>query len=304
MAIANLTSMVERDRLTCLAWMLAKGLLEIKLAVPKKIRDRGIYHEKVGIFSDSEGNFVTFMGSANESYSALIENFECIDVYCSWDMPFRRRALRKVENFQRLWDNRTANLDVLEFPEAVRQNLLKLCPQEPPLIEPRVSELSGSYSTFGSSLKGVPQIPSWLKLRPYQQQAIANWFANKGRGTLKMATGSGKTITALVIAAELYRKSVEQNKLLQGLLIVCPYRHLVTQWAEETRQFGLQPILAFETVQSWQGELQSQLLAVLSGKQRFVTVITTNATLMRDSLQSQLQFSQSDRSLLGMRHTT
>ncbi|MEP0912485.1 DNA phosphorothioation system restriction enzyme [Leptolyngbya sp. GB1-A1] len=281
---------VVHDRLTCLAWLLAKGFLEIKLAVPKKIRDRGIYHEKVGIFSDSEGNFVTFMGSANESYSALIENFECIDVYCSWDMPFRRRALRKVENFQRLWDNRTENLDVLEFPEAVQQNLLRLCPREPPLIEPRVSEPSGGYSTSGLPLKGVPKIPSWLKLRPYQQQAIANWFANKGRGTLKMATGSGKTITALAITAELYRTSVEQDKPLQALLIVCPYRHLVTQWAEEARQFGLQPILAFETVKSWQGELQSQLLAVLSENQQFVTVITTNATLMRDSLQSQLQF--------------
>lgn len=105
-----------------------------------------------------------------------------------------------------------------------------------------------------------------------------------------MATGSGKTITALAIAAQLYRRSADQKKPLQGLLIVCPYRHLVTQWAQEARQFGLKPILAFETVQSWQGELQSQLLAVHSGRQDFVTVITTNATLIRDSLQSQLQF--------------
>lgn len=105
-----------------------------------------------------------------------------------------------------------------------------------------------------------------------------------------MATGSGKTITALSIATELYRRSAEQGKPLQGLLIVCPYRHLVTQWAAEARRFGLQPILAFESVQNWQGELQSQLLAVLSGNQPFVIVITTNATLIRDSLQSQLQF--------------
>jgi DNA phosphorothioation system restriction enzyme len=139
-------------------------------------------------------------------------------------------------------------------------------------------------------VKGIPTLPPTLQLRPYQQQAIANWFANKGRGTLKMATGSGKTITALAIAAELYRKSKQQNKPLQGVLVICPYRHLVTQWAEEARKFGLQPILAFETVKNWQGELQSQLLAVLSGNQQFVTVITTNATLIRDSFQSQLQF--------------
>lgn len=304
---------IVHDRLTCLAWLLAKGLLEIKLAIPKKIRDRGIYHEKMGIFADGEGNFATFMGSANESYSALIENFECIDVYCSWDAPFRKRALRKVENFQRLWDNQTENLDALEFPEAVRRSLLRLCPSEAPVREWRGAEVerwgggevgggeavitvqeSSSYLPYpplaSSTPQGIPTIPAWLKLRPYQQQAIANWFANKGKGTLKMATGSGKTITALAIAAELYRKSVQQDKPLQGLLIICPYRHLVTQWAVEASKFGLQPILAFETVQSWQRELQSQLLTVLSGNQPFVTVITTNATLMRDSFQSQLQF--------------
>jgi len=230
------------------------------------------------------------MGSANESYSALIENFECIDVYWSWDAALRKRALRKVENFQKLWDNQTENLDVMDFPEAARRSLLKLCPQEPPLTESRVSEPSGRYSIPSSPMDGVPTIPHGLTLRSYQEQAIANWFANKGRGTLKMATGSGKTITALAIATELYRRSAEQGKPLQGLLIVCPYRHLVTQWAAEARRFGLQPILAFESVQRWQGELQSQLLAVLAGNQRFVTVITTNATLIRDSLQSQLQF--------------
>ena len=138
--------------------------------------------------------------------------------------------------------------------------------------------------------QGVPVIPQNLTLRPYQQQAIANWFANQGRGTLKMATGSGKTITALALAAELYRKSAAQEQPLRGLLILCPYRHLVTQWAESARSFGLRPILAFEAAQRWQGELQSQLLAVHGGRQAFVTVISTNATLIRDSLQSQLQF--------------
>ncbi|NEN93751.1 MAG: DEAD/DEAH box helicase family protein, partial [Okeania sp. SIO3H1] len=53
---------------------------------------------------------------------------------------------------------------------------------------------------------GIPKIPSNLKLRPYQEQAINNWFTNRGRGILKMATGSGKTITALAIATQLYQK--------------------------------------------------------------------------------------------------
>ncbi len=132
---------------------------------------------------------------------------------------------------------------------------------------------------------GCPHIPSWLVLRPYQTQAITNWFKSNGRGTLKMATGSGKTITALSIACELYK----QIKL-QVLLVVCPYRHLVTQWGRECEKFNLQPILAFESVSTWQSQLTTQLYNIHSGAQQFLTIITTNSTLNTDSFQSQLRY--------------
>ncbi|MGQ4650010.1 DNA phosphorothioation system restriction enzyme [Lyngbya aestuarii] len=132
---------------------------------------------------------------------------------------------------------------------------------------------------------GHPQIPPNIQLRSYQQQAVANWLANRGRGTLKMATGSGKTITALAIATELYQKIG-----LQVLLVVCPYRHLVTQWARECHQFGMVPILAFENVRSWQSQLSTRLYNLQSGNQAFLCVITTNATLMGEGLQSQLKY--------------
>ena len=134
-------------------------------------------------------------------------------------------------------------------------------------------------------LNGCPTIPPSIQLRQYQQQAVANWFANKGRGMLKMATGSGKTITALAITCELYHKIG-----LQVLLVVCPYRHLVTQWARECQKFGLEPILAFENVRTWQSQLSTELYNVRFGNQPFLTIITTNSTLIADSLQSQLKY--------------
>ncbi len=131
----------------------------------------------------------------------------------------------------------------------------------------------------------IPQIPPSLHLRPYQKQAVNNWFANRGRGTLKMATGSGKTITALAIATELYQKIG-----LQALIIVCPYRHLVTQWAKEAEKFNLNPILAFESVRYWQRQLSTELYQLRVGYQPFLTVITTNSTLISEGLQSQLRY--------------
>ncbi|MEL6399250.1 MAG: DNA phosphorothioation system restriction enzyme [Cyanobacteria bacterium J06626_4] len=141
---------------------------------------------------------------------------------------------------------------------------------------------------------GVPVLPRDLMLRGYQQEAVDNWFQNKGRGTLKMATGSGKTITALAVAAELY----EQIQL-QALIVVCPYRHLVQQWARECEKFGLRPVLAFDRVQSWQGELSRQLYTLRSDRPDFVAVITTNATLTGTALQSQLSYFPAKTLIIG-----
>jgi DNA phosphorothioation system restriction enzyme len=173
------------------------------------------------------------------------------------------------------------------------------------LTKNRVEKISGQSNKFQLSTKllfksavhesahnyqikpspGRPHMPSWLILRSYQTQAITNWFKSNGRGTLKMATGSGKTITALSIACELYK----QIKL-RVLLVVCPYRHLVTQWARECEKFNLQPILAFESVNNWQNHLSTQLYNIHSETQEFLTIITTNSTLITDSFQSQLRY--------------
>jgi DNA phosphorothioation system restriction enzyme len=147
---------------------------------------------------------------------------------------------------------------------------------------PFAGETKGSYQ---AKPPGCPTIPQNIVLRQYQRQAVTNWFANNGRGTLKMATGSGKTITALAIATELYKQIN-----LQVLLIVCPYRHLVTQWNRECEKFNLQPILAFEDLRTWQSQLSVQLYNVHNGSQAFLTIITTNSTLIGDGFQSQLKY--------------
>ncbi|MBW4630560.1 MAG: DNA phosphorothioation system restriction enzyme [Iphinoe sp. HA4291-MV1] len=157
---------------------------------------------------------------------------------------------------------------------------------------PFVGESRGDYQT--QPLPGCPRMPVSLQLRGYQRQAVNNWFANNGRGTLKMATGSGKTITALAIACELYKQIN-----LQVLLVVCPYRHLVTQWARECAKFNLQPILAFENLRNWQSQLSTQLYNVRSGSQPFLTVIASNSTLIGDGFQSQLKFFPEKTLIIG-----
>ena len=146
----------------------------------------------------------------------------------------------------------------------------------------RVREKNKSYQLFPQA---TPQTPQTIRLRDYQQEAVINWFKNKGRGTLKMATGSGKTITALAIATELYDKIK-----LQVLLIICPYRHLVVQWQKECIKFNLNPILAFESVYNWRSKLSTELYNIQSNQQPFLTIITTNSTLINQGFQAQIRF--------------
>jgi DNA phosphorothioation system restriction enzyme len=159
----------------------------------------------------------------------------------------------------------------------------------------RLKEGGKSYQDINI---GVPIFPHNLRLRKYQHQAVANWLENKGRGTLKMATGSGKTIISLAIAQELY-----QQIGLQVLLIVCPTQHLVSQWSRECLKFNLQPITAMMRVDNWQGELSNQLYNLQnnlqSSAQSFLTIITTNSTLISDGFQSQLKYFPAKTLIIG-----
>ena len=55
---------LENDKLKLLAALIANGTLDIKIAVTES---EGIYHDKLGILEDAEGNVVVFYGSPNES---------------------------------------------------------------------------------------------------------------------------------------------------------------------------------------------------------------------------------------------
>ena len=140
----------------------------------------------------------------------------------------------------------------------------------------------------------TPRLPNNLKLRDYQKQAVINWLENKGRGTLKMATGSGKTIIGLAIATELYQKIG-----LQVLIIICPYQHLVLQWQRESQQFNLKPIIAMNRLDSWQTDLNTQLYNIRSNKQSFLTIITTNSTLITEGFQSEIKFFPEKTLIIG-----
>ena len=256
----------------CLAWMISTGILDIKIALARTLKNSGIYHEKLGIFSDNLSNHVAFSGSANETAGGLVSNFETVDVFTSWRDS--SRTARKIENFERLWTNETKKVEILNFPEACKSKILKHTPATAP--QPEYLPPKQALDRF--------TLPTAKPLREYQKDAIRNWINARGRGVLQMATGAGKTITGLAAAHVMH-----QSGNLDLLLVVCPYKHLVTQWASECQSFGLSPILCFKSKDYWMPLLNTALTSMEDTVKAPTTVIVTTSTFTSEAFQSRFK---------------
>lgn len=261
-----------------LAYLLEIDRLEIKIALPKT--GRGIYHEKVGLFFDKEGNYIAFSGSQNESLNAFENNYECIDVLTSWEDA--SRAKKKKEHFETLWAESNKDVWVFNFPKAARKNFIRIIKEYSPSSY-GVELLNEPEIEYGN--KNIPTLPDWLELRDYQKEAINTWIKNDGHGLWAMATGSGKTITSLSAVTHLL------NRLPDGyvpLIVVVPYMHLVEQWAKEGRNFNIDFIKCNSDYGNWESDINHAITNSIHDKKTLMPILTTTGTYKTERFQKQI----------------
>ncbi|MEH7223421.1 DEAD/DEAH box helicase family protein, partial [Bacillus sp. JJ1566] len=273
----NINDELAIDRLNYLAWLIANNQLDIKIAVLRNSVLKGIFHEKVGIMEDFEGNTIAFTGSSNETEGGLYNNFESIDVFCSWIQSERMRVDKKLENFNKLWNDDTHNVEIISFPTALKERLLSFKQSTYKNPEPIV-QTSRVKSMPDKLIE--PELPNQLNVRDYQKKAIQNWFRNECQGLLEMATGTGKTITAITGITKLY----EVTKRL-AVIIVCPYTHLVDQWVKDLKLFNMSPIIAYHSRSLWENELNNNVSSFQAKVINHFCVVTTNATFSTENMQ-------------------
>ncbi|MFD0943652.1 DEAD/DEAH box helicase family protein [Savagea faecisuis] len=265
--------------------LIKHGFLELKIATIQTDRGLGIYHEKIGLLEDETGEMIAFDGSLNETYSAYMENYESINVFCSWKSDFECELVEEKHlDFKRLWDEEHPAVQVSKVEESQFETVIDKIKAPPKWLAEIIESKSIESEEEGFSL------PNWLSLRPYQKDAIANWKEHGYRGIFSMATGTGKTLTGLAAAEQLYR---DKQKLL-GIVIVVPYQHLVTQWVEDIEQFGIQPIIGFSASpqRNWRNQLNSvtRLFNYKTEKDPMsFCFITTNATFRTEAIQKMLR---------------
>lgn len=236
-----------RHTLECLAYLLATGRLVIKVALVPG----GLFHPKVWLFRQGADELV-LSGSANLTDSGLTRNVEQVTVARSWRGEDQVYAINELRGeFETLWDGRTPYTWVMDLPEALSRRVLQRLPTARPTPddfwsaweEERGIISQGDLLAFPRPLKARRfVIPAGLHYDrgnfAHQARAVEGWESAGRRGILEMATGAGKTITALVAAQRLYQ---ETGRLL--LIVAAPYLPLIEQWRQEAELFGLNPVV-------------------------------------------------------------
>jgi len=251
-----------------LSWLIADKIMEFRIGIPINELS-GIMHAKMGILRDANGEEIGFSGSYNLTGAASI-NWEKIDIFCCWKSAESSHRTEEIKaEFETMWQGNDPNLAIYRPSEIA--------------LERFFNEANRSQRPYTIKEEAVPtiSIPSHFlkngKLRQYQQKAVDAWFKNNGKGIFNMATGSGKTVTALSAATKLCNYAAEKKTKLTFVIVV-PFKHLADQWEDEAKAFGFETVKCYDLMKKWRPKARKMLLRLSAGEHGYAFFVTVNKT--------------------------
>jgi superfamily II DNA or RNA helicase len=265
-----------------LSYMIAKGQLEIKFAIPKDYETLPtdghfdpIYHVKNGYFDFPNDDRIIFAGSFNESRQGHAGNREFTSVFKSWE-PGHKGFLKPIEDMiDQEWNEEESvlkDLKIYPLNEEILEIIKKLAPKTPP-IKP-VGPGPGTTPPIV-----IEEFPLW----DHQIEAIDTFLESK-HGVLEMATGTGKTTTALEIVKRLYK-----DEKIDSVIISTYGNTLLSQWVEEVQEWkNRQPKIDNRCASNFKVykdfDTQHDMNSFLSAMKDSILIISRNATKLRNLL--------------------
>ena len=277
----NLETEFEKNHVKALGWMLSSGLLEMKLAIVfnedgticdnETISEKGLFHQKVGILRDKDGNELSFSGSINETAAAWVNNDEEFKVFKDWTDSHDYYVRDKIR-FDEIWNGDRKNVKVFNLPNAVKSDIVRY---------------SSDFKTESISLRKYHSLKlkkynfkQDKKLFFYQADALNKWKNNDYRMLFEMATGTGKTRTAI---AGIKYLNQTRNRLIT--IISTPQNTLSKQWKDEVDAQGLcfdESVVVDGSVTNWEGLLTKLLYKNGTGLADHCVFYTTHITASSD----------------------
>lgn len=281
-------SALVQHTLDCLAYLVAAGRLELRFV----LMQTGMYHKKQWLFRSGD-DWAAVHGSGNATARGLLVNGEQMTLDRPWmdgESP-AKRVERLVEQWDRQWDNRHAYSLTL----TAAQGLKFASPRVSEGLVPTVRDFweawdrdnrAGLEPDLPPSFQAAAHIltiPDGLEWRsgPYQHQgqAVDALLAAGGRGVLAIATGGGKTRTALIAVSQMQAQSAGSVVVL----VLVPSKPLMQQWAADVAGFGLVPFLPSLADASHRRRRLEEIKAALAVSQkRTEVIISSNALFAQD----------------------
>ena len=167
---------------------------------------------------------------------------------------------------------------VFELPEALARDIIQTAPSEAPQPQDYETAEHGKGKARSSTLRSERlQIPSYLEWTqgPYahQGEAVKGWEEAEApeTGVIAMATGAGKTLTALICAT---RSQDRLNGAPFLIVVSAPSVPLIMQWREEVKKFGVTPVAP--SLETNTDQALTHLFRGLQGGGTHVAIVTNN----------------------------
>ena len=262
----DIASFPKNDNLEALAWMLKNNRLEIKIVV-NKTSCASIFHQKVGIGRDKEGNIVSFSGSINETANAWINNIEEFKTFKSWEPEQLEYLTSDLNKFNSYWNNEKQDVAmVFNIPESIKRKIINIGPND-------ITDLMIMKKYKDDSKNKNNK----MSLFDHQLKAVDMWKNNEYRLLMEMATGTGKTRTAIGCFMELKDKV---DKFI--VIVTTPQNTLSRQWRDDIeKELNIhfeQSCICDGSNYKWKFDLEKIILNILNGFYKDAIIYTTHAS--------------------------
>lgn len=265
----------NNEVLPVISKLIANKVLDIKFVLTNN--NKAMFHDKKGVFTDGDGNKIAFRGSNNETIYGSSENYESFSTFNTWTTP--EYVIDIESDFDQIWENKKEGLIAQDVSKEINETITKN-------IKKNKSKQSAIANKVNISKK--------YDLYRYQKEAVDSWINNNYLGLLEMATGTGKTITALSCLEYL---SNQIDKLLT--VIVLPQKDLVEQWEEDIVNSGATVIKCYSDNSNWKKQLRIRLRSHNLKDAGYIYILTTRGTFLNNEFQKEVTGTDTQKLLIS-----
>lgn len=291
----------------CLKYLLKNGRLKI---LPVKFNGIDLAHCKKMILFDGY-DYISTDGSINFTLPGLTKNAESFEVNAPWKGEiFEKRTADEKINFNKIFQKQHPNYKYIDSKEI--ETIIDKIGNNKEQQDLLADSIKIDEGSFGEKVKSIlnkkkirfkekvnrinrnPSFPFSSGPRKYQEEAYNSWVANNYSGVFSMATGTGKTITALNCLLNEYKKS---NSYVA--IIIVPSIALLNQWEEEARQFNFNNILKVGGGNNWEQRIARYESNYTWGIKENIVIISTYGSFITSKFQKYFKNIESDFLLIA-----